>query len=136
MRFLFQHIQHALTGFDLLRRTFRRIDTRAVGFFQTGVLFRGLILRTSHQSRCQQRDDYNLFICSLRSGGNYPPDESSEDGERCDNHEFHVAFIPEDVAVTAGVARDIGVVVVLCKVQFEHSTFGATILQGVDRIRL
>ncbi len=39
---LFQHIQYALAGFNLVRIPFRRINTGAIGIFQFGVFFRRL----------------------------------------------------------------------------------------------
>ncbi len=64
-----------------------------------------------------------------------PPAYSSEDCEWRNDHEFHVTFILEDVAVTARVARDIGVVVILGEVQFEHRAFRTALLKGLNRIQ-
>src|SRR5699024_3715642 len=50
-------------------------------------------------------------------------------------HKFHVTLILEDVAVTTAPAWDVGVVVVFGEMQFEHRAFGATVLNGIDRIQ-
>lgn len=63
------------------------------------------------------------------------PRRASEDGEWCDYHEFHVALITENVAVTTAPAWDVGVVVVFGEVQFEHRALGTTVLNGIHRIR-
>lgn len=63
------------------------------------------------------------------------PRRASEDGEWCDYHKFHVTLILEDVAVTTAPAWDVGVVVVFGEMQFEHRAFGATVLNGIDRIQ-
>ena len=58
-----------------------------------------------------------------------------EDGERSNNDEFHVALILEDVAVAAAPARNIGMVVVLGKVQFKQRALRPAFLHGIQRIQ-
>ena len=47
---LFQHIQYALAGFNLVRIPFRRINTGAIGIFQFGVFFRRRRRGAGHRS--------------------------------------------------------------------------------------
>ena len=48
---LFQDIQYALAGFNLVRIAFRRINTGAIGIFQFGVFFRRRRRGAGHDPR-------------------------------------------------------------------------------------
>ncbi|VDZ88042.1 Uncharacterised protein [Lelliottia amnigena] len=62
---LFQHIQHALAGFNFFWRSFGGVNTGAVGLFQSRVFFWCLRLCASDQSRCKHRDDNTFFSISV-----------------------------------------------------------------------
>lgn len=134
---LFKDIQYALASFHLLRRALCGVDTGAICLFQTAIFFR-------HRDDTQAVNPVAMLAISsiffiVRSStvrqARRLPQLTSENGEWRDHDEFHVAFILKDVAITAAPAWNIGVVVIFGEVQFEHSAFGAPILQGVDRIQ-
>lgn len=72
---LFQDIQYALAGFNLVRIAFRRINTGAIGIFQFGVFFRGRGRGAGHQSRCHYGNKQHFFHSRSPRGaaGSRPP---------------------------------------------------------------
>jgi hypothetical protein len=133
---LFQHIQYALAGFNLVRIPFRRINTGAVGIFQFGVFFRRRRLVQATRPDAIMAISSIFFIVVLPEVRQaHARRAASENSERGDNHELHVALILEDVAVAAAPARDIGMVVVLGKVQFEQRALRPAFLHGIHGIQ-
>lgn len=59
-----------------------------------------------------------------------------ENSEWGDNYEFYVVFILEDVVVVVVLVWNIGMVVVLGKVQFEQGVFCLFFLYGIYCIQV